>query len=599
MAPPGWRSEWGGTLVNIEQKDFDVVIVGGGLAALRAAIAAAERPGLKIAIVCKRKVGRSGSSANTTGAYATSFHENGIDDEREQVAPGGETADSPEIHFRDTMMGGNGVNDPTLARIACEEGPLRLKEWIDWGIEFIREGGHLHKVRSGDHSFARVVAPINHQGTDETLVLLRVAQARGVVAIENTMAIDLALSGGRVAGVLGLDRTAGKLVALRTKTVVLATGGCGRLFSRTSNPIDVTGDGYVIAFRAGARLRDMEFIQYYPWRCIHPFDQGRMPIQPSTFALGGKLFNADGERFMLKYDPVRKDATFRAIAARGIYDQIRFRKTVDDGVLLDISEVPRDEFVKTNPRLMRVLGQRGLDPYQIRMIVAPEAHFYMGGVCIETDGSTGVPGLYAAGETTGGIHGSNRLDSTAVPDTQVFGKRAGDAAAAYARIHTWAPLPKDAIEPWVRMLDPESGNGEVTAALLKDRLILLRERTWFHLGIIRNAKTLADGFDFVEAERRALRDIKPTDMKQLEAWIELSFLLETARFCLTAALVRTESRGAHCREDFPDQNDARWQKALVLSQASDGDIRVVESDCALAGAGVSSERAAPIGSGRS
>lgn len=566
--------------MSLAVQDFDVLVVGGGLAALRAAIAAAEAPGIRVGIVCKRKLGRSGSSANTTGAYATCYRGDGgasIDDSSARPA---ETNDSPEVQFQDTLLGGNYVNDPTLARIACEEGPARLAEMLDWGVQFTFENGRLMRAKSGDHSFARVMWPINHQGTDETLVLLEVAKAKGVVPVENTMAIELLKQGDRVAGVACLDRAAGQIVLMRTKAVVLATGGCGRLFSRTSNPVDVTGDGYAMAFRAGARLRDMEFIQYYPWRCIVPFEQARMPIQPSTFALGAKLFNADGERFMLRYDPVRKDATFRAIAARGIYDQIRFGKTIDGGVRLDISDVPRDEFAKNNPRVVRALGTKNQDPYDVRMILAPEAHFYMGGVCIDTRGRTDVPGLYAAGETTGGIHGSNRLDSTALPDTQVFGKRAGDQAAVDAAARPAEALPADAVKRWKGTIEGAAGDEGAAGATFKNRLTELRERMWFHLGIVRTATLLSEGLDYVNEKRRELDGLKPGGPKDLESAVELGFLLETARLCLTAALTRTESRGAHFREDHPEQDDANWRKTLVLSGA--GDIRIDKTDCALA-----------------
>ncbi|MSO93204.1 MAG: FAD-binding protein [Rhodospirillales bacterium] len=568
--------------MSVTIQDFDVLVVGGGLAALRAAIAAAEAPGIRVGIVCKRKLGRSGSSANTTGAYATCYRGDGAASINDSSARPAEADDSPDVQFRDTLLGGNYVNDPTLARIACDEGPARLGEMLDWGVQFKFENGQLMRAKSGDHSFARVMWPINHQGTDETLVLLEVAKARGVVPIENTMAVELLKSGDRVVGVVCLDRAAGSLVIMRTKAVVLATGGCGRLFSRTSNPVDVTGDGYAMAFRAGARLRDMEFIQYYPWRCIVPFEQARMPIQPSTFALGAKLYNSDGERFMLRYDPVRKDATFRAIAARGIYDQIRFGKTIDGGVRLDISDVPRDEFEKNNPRVVRALAQKKQDAYDVRMILAPEAHFFMGGVCIDTRGRTDVPGLFAAGETTGGIHGSNRLDSTALPDTQVFGKRAGDAASAYAASSPAEALPADDVRRWERAVDAAVADETPAGVLFKDRLTELRERMWFHLGIVRTAKTLGEGLDYVNAKRRELDGLKPGGLKGLESAIELGFLLETARLCLTAALTRKESRGAHFREDHPEQDDAGWRKTLVLAHASGGDIGIVESDCALA-----------------
>lgn len=552
-------------------RDFDVLIVGGGLAALRAAIAASATPGTRVAIAVKRKLGRSGASANTTGAYAICFYERDV-----ETAAADGTSDSPAIHFRDTLEGGNGVNDPVLARLNCEEGPARVQELIDWGVPFIRDNGHLHRSPSGDHSFPRVLAPVNHSGLDETLVLARIAEEQGVVALENTMVVDLLRSERRVIGAVAVHRTDGDLVVIRAKAVVLATGGCGRLFSRTSNPADVTGDGYLLALRAGARVRDMEFIQFYPWRCISPFKSGRMPIQPSTFALGGKLFNSDGERFMERYDPVRKDATFRAVAARGIYDQIRFHKTVEGGVLLDISEVPYETFKKDNPRMIRILDKRGQDPYEMRMIIAPEAHFFMGGVCIDANGMTGVPGLFAAGEVAGGIHGGNRLDSTAVPDTQVFGKRAGEAAAAYVRDVALADIPAEDVDRWSGRCGGGTDDTRTTLAAMREDL---RQQMWFHLGIVRERESLETGLAYVDENLKALRTLDVRGARALAAAMELEAMLETARLGLTAALTRTESRGAHYRDDFPEQDDANWLKTVVLRLEESGELVVSKSGC--------------------
>ena len=566
------------------REEVDVLIVGGGLAALRAAIAASEEPGLRVGVAVKRKLGRSGSSANTTAGYAAVLPEGGVKDVLEFPEGAAAENDSIETHYRDTMEGGKWMNDPHLAQLVCEEAPARLRELLEWGVELKQADGHLLKTPSGDHTFARVVGPKNSLGLDMTLALVRAAEERNVISFENTMALELLVSGGKIAGAVCLDRSAGELVVISAKAIVLATGGCGRLFSWTSNPVDVTGDGYVLAFHAGARLRDMEFIQFYPWRCIQPFNKTRMPIQPSTFSVGGKLFNSDGERFMEKFDPIRKDATFRDIAARGIYDQIRSGKVSDGGVLLDISGVSPGDFAKTNPRLNRVYVQRGQKPHDMRMIIAPEAHFFMGGVSIDEDGLSSVAGLYVAGETAGGIHGANRLNSNSLPETQVFGKRAGDSAAAYAKDKESSLLPEEAAKRWEEKISSLGGAESTGKKTLKTWRAELGDKMWRHLGIVRNDSSLREGLAYVESQLKELDGFPLGDIKELEAAMEIGNLLETGRLCLTAAMARKESRGAHYREDFPEQDDAEWKKSVILNVSTSSVVEVSEISLAPAGA---------------
>ena len=374
--------------------ETDVLVVGGGLAALRAAYDALLS-GARVVLAVKGKAGRSGSSAMTSAGYSTALGE----------------ADSPETYFEDTIKGGHGINDPKLVRILAEEGPQRLAELVALGAPLgLNETGDWRIIPSGDHSVPRTVSAANHIGRDFTDPLTEAVVRLGAQVLEMTAAVEVMTAAGEVTGATLIDYAQSELIVIKAPSVILGTGGAGRLFTVTSNPNDETGDGYAIALMAGASLRDMEFIQFYPWRCIIPFDRSRMPIQPSTFVLGATLLNSDGERFMLRYDPVRGEATTRDVAARGIYDQIHGGKAVSGGVRLDVSALSLDEWTLSNPKPSKYFLERDLDFKHEEMIIAPEAHFFMGGAVVDEWGESRVRGLFVVGEAAGGVHGANRLD---------------------------------------------------------------------------------------------------------------------------------------------------------------------------------------------
>ena len=271
----------------------DVLVIGGGLAGLRAALSA-RNAGASVLLVGKRQIGRSGSSVNTTGGYAAAITElNGEDDER--------------LHIIDTIAGGGFVNDRRLVKALAHDAPARFRDLVAVGAEFRREDGHYHLSPSGDHSQSRVIVPQNMRGIDLTVPLRQAVAKSGVEFLEDCAILDLLREDNRIVGAVGMHRLRPAGYVIRAGAIILAAGGAGRLFPTTSNPVDVCGSGYALALRAGARLRDMEFIQFYPWRLIRPFNSTRMPIQPSTFALGARLYNSQGERFMTRYDPVRRE----------------------------------------------------------------------------------------------------------------------------------------------------------------------------------------------------------------------------------------------------------------------------------------------------
>jgi fumarate reductase (CoM/CoB) subunit A len=426
---------------------------------------------------------------------------------------------------------------------------------------------------SGDHTIPRTAVAASFRGLDLTLPLAAAVERAGCEIHERMMVLDVLRGEDGVLGAVCLHRGVDPgIVAIRAGTVVLATGGCGSLFAVSSNPSDVTGDGYAIALRAGATLRDMEFIQFYPWRCVEPFDRGRMPIQPSTFKLGGRLLNSRGERFMQSWDPERLESAGRDVSARAIYDQIRQGLDVRGGVLLDISRLSDEEWRTTNPRPAAWFENRKVDYRKTEMILSPEAHFFMGGVVVDEQGRSEISGMFVIGETAGGVHGANRLDSNAIPETQVFGTRAGATAAAEQRSVLVAEF-EPALERWLvghEELPAASGAASEFAALRRE----LQAVAWRDLGIVREASRLRRGLDDVDRLLTSVRELAPAgDAARLER-CELLDLLLVAACCMTSALKRTESRGAHFRSDYPDRDDEHWAHALAIRGHGAEDLAV-------------------------
>ena len=335
-----------------------------------------------------------------------------------------------------------------------------------------------------------------------TLPMRDIASALGVEVLENCVVTDLLQDEDRVVGAVGIARNRVEGFVIEAGAIVLAAGGAGSMFTITSNPADVCGAGFALSLRAGARLRDMEFIQFYPWRLIRPFKTTRVPIQPSTFSIGGRLYNSKGERFMEAYDPVRKDATTRDLSARGIFEQIRAGHSIEGGVILDVSQVPDDQFRYENSKVVQLLDPRKIDYRSIELIVAPEAHFFMGGVLIDDSGRCDLRGLYAAGENAGGTHGGNRLNSNAVPDTQVFGHRAGVAAARQAQAaRAGKPDPGPIAKAGGRLLAVRS-DSTTPAAEFGALHEQLKQSMTLGIGIVRTAerleRTIADAASIAE-----------------------------------------------------------------------------------------------------
>src|SRR5881275_1970676 len=412
-----------------ETHEHDVLIIGAGGAGLRAAIEALAR-GATVGVVCKSLLGKAHTVMAEGGIAAAMANVDRADDWR--------------THFRDTMRGGKFLNNWRMAQIHAQEAPERVSELEQWGALFDRtDDGRILQRAFGGHSFKRLC----HVGDRTGLEMIRTLQDRGVqmgfdVYMECTTT-RLLMDGDRIAGACAYWRENGRFVVFKAKAVVLATGGIGKAWPITSNSWEYTGDGMALAYEAGAELMDMEFVQFHPTGMVWPPGVQGILVTEAVRGEGGILRNKLGERFMEKYDPKRMELSTRDVVARSIYTEVREgRGSEHGGAFLDISHKPA-EYVKTKlPSMYHQFKELAdVDITKGPMEVGPTCHYMMGGVRVdpETQAAT-VPGLYAAGEVAAGLHGANRLGGNSLSDLLVFGRRAGEHAAQYAKAFQGTPL---------------------------------------------------------------------------------------------------------------------------------------------------------------
>jgi len=398
---------------------------------------------------------------------------------------------------------------------------------------------------------------------------------RGIKTMDEIMITSLIMdeTGRNVIGACGLSLKDSKLTVFKAKSVILGSGGAGWLYPVTSNTLQKTGDGYFIAYNAGADLLDMEQVQFHPTGMIHPESRKGVLVTEAVRGEGGILLNSEGERFMEKYDP-RKELATRDVVARAIYNEIREgRGTAKGGVYLDVTHLPAEVIEEKLETMLAQFLDVGVDIRKEPMEVAPTAHHFMGGVRITENGETTVGNLFAAGEAVGGVHGANRLGGNALADTQVFGKRAGEAAAKNALDSEL--LSNDAF------VDDEDAR---ISGLIKDGTVYpfeikkeLEEVMWKDVAIIRNQEGLMSALKRIKELKGMLPDMKvPGGMgfnKDLQDALEAFVMLDVAEIVTKAAFLRRESRGSHYREDYPETSDD-WKKSIVFNKS--GRLKFIE-----------------------
>ena len=508
---------------------YHVLVIGSGGAGIRAALEAVKYG--TVCVVSKTITGKGGCTVMAEGGI------NGA------VNP----ADSCSSHFEDTTKGGAYLNDEQLVRILTDEAPDRIRELVQWGACFeVTKDCTLAQRPFGGQKFPRTCYAGDHTGHEIVMTLLEQLRASNAEIRDETYAIELIKAGDTVCGAVLLD-AAGTLSAVTADAVVLAAGGAGQLYPVTTNSTAGTGDGYALAYRAGAELIDMEEVQFHPTGAVKPADSRGRLITEAVRGEGGVLKNTAGERFMKTYDAARMELSTRDVVARAIATEIASgRGTKDGGVYLDVSHLPAETIESRLPLMLSQFLKAGIDIRHEAMEVAPTAHHFMGGVRITPDAESSLPGLFAAGETAGGVHGGNRLGGNALAETQVFGKRAGasagkmpatDSAGVKAAAESALKKAAERIKAFF--------SGTASPAAVKAEL---QQIMWKNVGIYRNELDL----------RRAEREIKrlsgfrlhASSKEEIPAAVTVENMLTVASLVVSGALLRRESRGSHTRTDI-------------------------------------------------
>src|SRR5881296_499974 len=583
-------------MADYETFQHDVLVIGAGGAGLRAAIEASTA-GVSVGLVCKSLLGKAHTVMAEGGIAAALAN---VDDR-----------DNWKVHFADTMRGGQYVNQWRMAELHAKEAPDRVRELEAWGAVFDRtKDGRILQRHFGGHKYPRLA----HVGDRTGLEMIRTLQDHGVhkgidVHMEHTI-LSLLKDGDRVVGAFGYERERGRFKIFRAKAVVLATGGIGRAYKITSNSWEYTGDGHTLAYEAGAELIDMEFIQFHPTGMVWPPSVMGILVTEGVRGEGGILLNKDGKRFMFESIPENyqahtadneeegwrycrghKDARrppellTRDHVSRCIVREIKEgRGSPHGGVFLDISWIKQKmpnaaEYIKRKlPSMYHQFKQLAdIDITAQPMEVGPTTHYIMGGIRVDSDTQMSrIPGLFAAGECAAGINGANRLGGNSLSDLLVFGKRAGEFAANFAKENALGEINSGQIEEVARRaLQPfENGSGENPYSVQCD----LQEVMQHNVGIVRDEAEMLSALGHLKTFWERAARIEVTGNREFNpGWhtaLDLKNLLTVSEAITRAALERKESRGAQFREDYPNKDDKFSKVNTIISKAADGSMQL-------------------------
>ncbi|MCL5407783.1 MAG: FAD-binding protein [Candidatus Thermoplasmatota archaeon] len=546
--------------------ETDVLIIGAGGAGMRAAIAAFDS-GSSVTILSKSLLGK----AHTVMA------EGGIAAALANV----DSKDNWEVHFADTIEEGVYISNYRMAEILAKEAPDRVRELEEYGALFDRTpDGTIMQRAFGAHTYRRLCHVGDRTGLEIIKTLEDQILHRDVKFFDEMYVTKLLKDGDRVVGAIGLKLNNGEFHVFNAKAVIIATGGCGRVYKVTSNSWESTGDGLGLAYDAGTELMDMEMIQFHPTGMVFPPGVKGLLVTEGVRGEGGILLNAKGERFMERYSPKKMELDARDVVARANYAEIMAgRGTVHGGVYLDITHKGADFVKKKLPSMYKqYMDFAGVDITKEKMEVAPTVHYQMGGIRVDPETtSTNVPGLFSSGEVASGLHGANRLGGNSLADILVFGRRSGEGSSSYAKKASFGKLDEPTIMSEIQRVKSFLGKSGTNPYDVASKL---EENMSEGVGIIRNEESLKKVLDAILELRQSAKQVKvPGTLKYnkglLQA-LELPFMLTAAEAIVRGAIERKESRGAHARSDYPKKNPA-LRKNIIYSKGESG-MKVVWRD---------------------
>ena len=529
----------------------DVLIIGGGGAGLRAAIEA-KRHDMNVLLVSRSRVGYGSNTTISGGSFAAVV---------KSLYSGQDFSDSCAQHLQDTVVGGCFLSDQVLAETMVKGAEQQVNDLRHFGVSYTTAQASSWITLSVEpgHSHSRMVYGHNAFGTDFTFPLRQYALKQGIEFQEGILITNLLLKGQYVVGAMGID-IHGQVFVFAAPAVILASGGLGSVYLWNDNATGSTGDGYALAYESGAVLQDMEFVQFYPLS----LSAGTPALFYECFFLetGSKLLNRNGEDIVNKYSLSDSMLLTRDRLSRAIALELDRGLGFEDKVILDLTAVEESKMESLQPILPKsaLQGER-------RFLVAPTAHFHMGGVRINEKAEASISNLYAAGEVCAGVHGANRLAGNALTEAWVFGTIAGQEAARRAHETGAVPLPTDIIADNIRRWQELTfrREGEKTESLYQ----LLKEIMWRKAGIIRDADGLNQAIDEINNLKERYRHVFVPDERGLQFAVKLGNMLTASEMICRAALCRSESRGAHYRQDYPDTNNDHWL-CNILTTKEDG-----------------------------
>ncbi|MEQ1905337.1 MAG: L-aspartate oxidase [Pirellulaceae bacterium] len=507
----------------------DILILGGGLAGLRAALAC--DPQLDVLVATKDKIRQSNSNYAQGG-----------------IASVVDPADRLEWHIRDTLVAGASLCDYDVVKMVVEKGPQCIQDLVEMGAQFDQADGDLTLGREGGHSHNRIIHALGDATGQEIMraVINRTKSTANISILEDTFTIDLLTDENRCCGAIVAQND--QLQMIWAKQTILATGGAGQVYRETTNPAVATADGHALAIRAGVITRDMEFMQFHP-TVLYIAGGSRSLITEAVRGEGAHLVDRDGERFMPDYDP-RAELAPRDIVSQAIVAQME--KTHHPNVYLDLSHLDSRHIRQRFPGILKTCAEFGIDITQDRIPVRPGAHYMIGGVIVDTKGRTSLENLWAAGEvTSSGLHGANRLASNSLLEGLVYGVLAGEGASVAARQD---PRP-NALRP-LEYSHPKSTRLELDLADIRNSL---KSLMWRAVGVRRTADELAEAAETLVAWQRLFL----TQPQSTQAGWELQNMLTVSELMIVAAQMRTESRGVHFRQDFPKSHED-WRRSICF-----------------------------------